>query len=302
MAGFRGDGPHGRGLIRFASLLLSAALAGGATLLGHADHSPSAASTVKLAASTINVVAVGDIASASGLDDQVAALTARLHPTKLLLLGDIAYPKGSSADFRKYFDPDWARFSKRWVPIPGNHEYLTAGVAGYRGRFNRPSGPLYSTTQVGAWRVIGLDSQRANSATQLKWLRKQLAQYPGQPVLVMWHRPRYSSGVHGDQRNTEQFWRAVSADRDVKLVLWGHDHDYERMAVPVKGKSPITAMVVGTGGGELRPTPQLPARSWRQFYVDHVTGVLQLKLAAHSFTWNFVEVSGKTLDSGAQQF
>ena len=59
-------------------------------------------------------------------------------------------------------------------------------------------------------------------------------------------------------------------------------------------------MVVGTGGGALRPTPTMGTRPWREFYVDGTTGVLDLHLGATSFSWSFVDVAGRTLDSGSQ--
>jgi hypothetical protein len=247
-----------------------------------------------------HVVAVGDIATYAGLDDAVADLVVGLDPESLLLLGDIAYPSGSTEDFDRWFAPNWARFSGIWMPVPGNHEYRTDGVAGYRSFFDVPTGPLYSTAQVGAWRVIGLDSETPTSAAQLDWLRSTLAAHDGEPTLVMWHRPRYSSGQHGDQGDMDALWDVVAADPDVQLALWGHDHDYERMAVPVAGRTPLTAMVVGTGGGELRSTPVLRTRSWREFYVDGTTGALDLRLGATSFSWSFIDVDGRTLDSGSE--
>ncbi len=259
---------------------------------------PAAVSAVD--AGDAHVVAVGDIATYTGLDDAVADLVAELDPESLLLLGDIAYPSGSTEDFDRWFAPNWARFSGIWMPVPGNHEYRTDGVAGYRGFFDVPTGPLYSTAQVGAWRVIGLDSETPTSAAQLDWLRSTLAAHDGEPTLVMWHRPRYSSGQHGDQADTDGLWDVVAADPDVQLALWGHDHDYERMAVPVAGRTPLTAMVVGTGGGELRSTPVLRTRPWREFYVDGTTGVLDLRLGATSFSWSFIDVDGRTLDSGSE--
>lgn len=247
-----------------------------------------------------HVVAVGDIAASDGLDDAVAARVARLDPDALLLLGDIAYESGSAEEFAQHFAPQWSRFSGIWVPIPGNHEYRTPGVAGYREFFGVGAGPLYTTAKVGAWRVIGLDSQTPSSQAQLTWLRATLAAHDGEPTLVMWHRARFSSGQHGDQPDTDALWNAVKGDLDVRLVLWGHDHDYERMSVPVSGRGALTSMVVGTGGGELRPTPSMPARSWREYYVDNTTGVLDLRLGSTSFSWAFVAADGTTLDSGSE--
>ncbi|HEX6887841.1 MAG TPA: metallophosphoesterase [Candidatus Nanopelagicales bacterium] len=250
--------------------------------------------------SSVGVVAVGDVANSNGLDDKVAQVAAGLTPDALLLLGDIAYPDGSPSDFADYFAPDWARFASIWMPVPGNHEYQTAGAGGYRAYFGVPPGPLYSSRQVGAWRILGLDSEALDDEGQIRWVRSQLQGHDGQPTLVMWHRPRYSSGQHGDQTDTQVLWDAIKDDPDVQLVLWGHDHDYERMAVPVAGRAPITAMVVGTGGGELRPTPSMVQRPWRQYYVDQVTGVLRLQLSSTSFAWSFVTTDGQNLDAGSQ--
>ena len=97
---------------------------------------PAAVSAVD--AGDAHVVAVGDIATYTGLDDAVADLVAELDPESLLLLGDIAYPSGSTEDFDRWFAPNWARFSGIWMPVPGNHEYRTDGVAGYRGFFDVP--------------------------------------------------------------------------------------------------------------------------------------------------------------------
>lgn len=247
------------------------------------------------------VAAVGDIAAADNADAPVARLVAQMDPAKVLLIGDTAYPNGSGRDYQAYFDPDWGRFRGRFLPVPGNHEYRTKGVAGYRAYFGVP-GRLYWSKPVGAWQVIGLDSERPDSKKQLTWLRGQLRANNGRPTLVMWHRPRYSSGEHADQTDVTPLWNAVKKDRDVKLVLWGHDHDYERMSVPVTGRAtPLTAMVVGTGGGELRPTPaNQPKRQWRKVFADGVRGALKLQLDPGSFSWSFITTSGAVLDSGKQ--
>lgn len=246
-----------------------------------------------------HVVAVGDIAAASALDDAVAERVARLDPELLLLLGDVAYPNGSTEDFARYFDPDWSRFSGIWMPVPGNHEYRTPRAGGYREYFDVPTGPLYSSRRVGAWQVIGLNSETPWSRAQLSWLRDTLEAHDGEPTLVMWHRARFSSGEHGDEPDTDRLWDLIKVDADVRLVLWGHDHDYERMSVPVAGHD-LPAMVVGTGGGTLRETPSLPTRPWRDFYVDQTTGVLDLRLRPTSFSWAFVTADGVTLDQGTR--
>jgi 3',5'-cyclic AMP phosphodiesterase CpdA len=248
----------------------------------------------------VHVVAVGDIANRGGAYAQTAALTRELGPQRVLLAGDIAYPSGTLSELRGLFDPSWGGFRSKWLPVPGNHEYRTQRAAGYREFFNETGG-LYWSRKVGSWRVIGLDSEKVSSSTQRTWLKATLKKYNGTPTLVMWHRPRYSRGEHSDQADTAGLFNLVRRDRDVKLVVWGHDHDYERMTIPVAHRStPLRAFVVGTGGAEQRDGTTHDTRTWSEFFDNTHYGVLDLRLAARSFSWAFVTIDGRTLDSGSQ--
>jgi 3',5'-cyclic AMP phosphodiesterase CpdA len=248
----------------------------------------------------VHVVAVGDIANPGGAYVETAALTRALAPERVLLAGDIAYPSGTIAELRGLFDPSWGGFRSRWLPVPGNHEYRTAGAAGYR-EFFAETGGLYWSKQVGSWRVIGLDSERVSSAKQRKWLKATLRKHNGKPTLVMWHRPRYSRGEHSDQADTSGLYNLVRGDKDVKLLVWGHDHDYERMSIPVVGRTaPLRAFVVGTGGAEQRSATTHDGRTWSEFFDNTDYGVLDLRLDARGFSWAFVTIAGRTLDTGSQ--
>jgi hypothetical protein len=248
----------------------------------------------------VHVVAVGDIANPGGAYAQTAALARILNPERVLLAGDIAYPNGALAELQKTFNPEWGGFRPVWLPVPGNHEYRTAGAAGYRAFFDETGG-LYWSKKVGSWRVVGLDSEKVASAKQRKWLKATLKKYNGKPTLVMWHRPRYSRGEHSDQADTAGLYNVVRRDKDVKLLIWGHDHDYERMSIPVAGRTaPLNAFVVGTGGAEQRSATTNDTRTWSEFFDNTDYGVLDLRLADRGFSWAFVTIAGKTLDSGSQ--
>ncbi len=276
-----------------AAVAASATTAGAITL---------AARQLGASGSGARVVAVGDIANPGSPHARVAALTASLRPDRVLLAGDIAYPEGSLAQLRSQFDPAWGRFRPIWLPVPGNHEYRTRSAAGYRTYFGE-SGGLWWSRKVGKWRVIGLDSERVSSSKQQAFLKRTLKKYNKVPTLVMWHRPRYSSGHHGDQTNTNALYKLVRKDRDVKLIVWGHDHDYERMTPPVKGRSStLTAFVVGTGGGDQRADTTRTTRTWSQAFNNTDYGVLDLRLRKRGFSWAFVTIDGRTLDSGSRAF
>lgn len=249
-----------------------------------------------------HVVAVGDIAYPGGPYDRTAALVAGLDPRRVLLAGDLAYPRGTARQFARLFDPDWGRFRRQSLPVPGNHEYGTPKAAGYRSYFEERGG-LWWSRKVGAWRVVGLDSERLGSARQRRWLTRSLERHDGVPTLVMWHRPRFSRGEHGDQRDTAALYRRIKRDPDVKLLVWGHDHHYERMEIPVQARSgALPAFVVGTGGAPLRCGETKPGRSWSHVFDCTSHGVLDLRLRPRSFSWAFLGIDGRTLDGGTSSW
>ncbi|MCP6768890.1 metallophosphoesterase, partial [Klebsiella pneumoniae] len=90
---------------------------------------------------------------------------------------------------------------------------------------------------------------------QGRWLREDLAASKARCTLAIWHKPRWSSGVHGDDRAMGSFWDALYA-AGADVVVNGHDHDYERFAPQdpsgnLDRDRGILEFVVGTGGAEL---------------------------------------------------
>ena len=270
------------------------------------------------ATTPITIVAVGDVARSGGAQATTATLTKNLKPKQILLLGDLAYQSGSDREFKKYFLPKWkGLLSKSWA-VPGNHEYRTSNVAGYRNlisKYSMPStGPdLWWAKQTGSWSVIGLDSEAlAGSAgeRQLEFLRQALISNNGRPTIVTWHRPTYSRGYHGNQPDTGVLWDIVTADADVKLVLWGHDHNYEQVNRTVQagtsGEHKVNTIVIGTGGADLRTckTKNIPGELICGKKNNY--GVLKLKLEDNGYSWSYRNANGtklgRQLDSGKVSF
>src|SRR5437660_5749537 len=74
---------------------------------------------------TFVVVGAGDIASCK--NPEGAQATAKLIeqiPGTVFAAGDLAYEKGSAADFKNCYDPAWGRFKDGTRPALGNHEYV----------------------------------------------------------------------------------------------------------------------------------------------------------------------------------
>jgi hypothetical protein len=267
---------------------------------GSAASAPAATSAGAPAPAIL--VGAGDIASCgSSGDEATAALLDGIEGT-VFTAGDNAYESGSSREFADCYGPTWGRSRARTLPVPGNHDYKTAGAAGYFAYFGaaagNPSEGWYAR-DLGVWRIYALNSNcgaiggcGAGSA-QERWLRADLAANPRACVLAIWHHPRFSSGEHGSSDATAALWAAL-AEAGAEIVVTGHDHDYERFAPQtadgVADPSGIVEFVVGTGGRSHYTVSHAIANSLVRN--DDTYGVLRLELYAASWSSSFVPVAG----------
>ena len=228
----------------------------------------------------------------------------------VLALGDIQYEVGAVDAFEASYDASWGRVKPVTRPVPGNHEYHTAGAAGYFEYFGAGAGDPtkgYYSYELGDWHVVALNSNCAAvggcdaGSAQERWLRADLAAHPSRCTLAYWHHPRYSSGRHGSDSSYVAFWQAL-VDADADLVLVGHDHDYERFAPQDAGgrrdlERGIREFVVGTGGKNLRPFTRVSPNSEARDATS--LGVLELTLGANAYEWRFRAAVGSFTDSGS---
>jgi hypothetical protein len=157
--------------------------------------------------------------------------------------------------------------------------------------------------------VVALNSECKHAggcgvgSTQERWLRADLAAHPASCVLAYWHKPRYSTGHHGDGTDTAPLWRALQ-DAGADIVLSGHDHDYERYAAMnadgAADPGGIRSFVVGTGGDSFyRLHPPTPGS---EVGIASSPGVLRLALAPDGYEWSFRTIGttpdGIVADSG----
>ncbi len=202
-------------------------------------------------------------------DEATAKLLDTISGT-VFTAGDNAYSDGSYSEYVNCYDPTWGRHKSRTKPVPGNHEYLTSGAAGYFQYFNNIS--AYYAYNLGSWRIYALNSEIdvSSSSAQVSWLQSDLAAHPSQCVLAYWHKARWSSGnTHGSTSSMQTIWQ-VLYNAGADLVVAGHEHNYERFA-----EMNASGAVVSNG-------------------------VLKLTLSATGYSWQFVPVAGSSFtDSGS---
>lgn len=265
--------------------------------------------TANASQTPVVVLMAGDIAQCDTAGAQLTGQLINALPYPVLAVGDLAYPSGSKADFARCYTPYWGAFKSRTYPAPGNHEYGTAGAAGYFEYFGVRAGEAgkgYYSFNLGAWHIVSLNSNREleTDAPQLKWLDEDLRRHRQRCVLAYWHHPRYSSGPHGTDTRTQAFW-ALLHRHGVSVVVTGHDHIYERFAPmnehgahdPVRG---IRSFIAGTGGARHYAVQQRIALS--EVANGETWGVLKLTLNADQYAWDFLPVASQVFsDSGSAQ-
>ena len=261
---------------------------------------------VKVVAPNV-LVGAGDIADCAKTGDSLTANLMDTIPGTVFAAGDNAYPNGASSDYKNCYNPTWGRFKSRTKPVPGNHDYLTAGAAGYFNYFGAvagASGKGYYSYDLGNWHVVALNSNIAMNvgSPQEVWLKADLANSTKRCTVAYWHHPLFSSGNEGPHAETKPLYQDLY-DAGAELVIVGHDHDYERFAPQTPdgvadSQHGIREIVAGTGGGGLFVVyPPVPNS---EVLNNNTLGVLKLTLHAAGYSWKFLPIAGKTFtDSGS---
>jgi hypothetical protein len=267
---------------------------------------------------TAVLVGAGDIASCKNPEGAraTAALIDKI-PGTVFAAGDLAYEKGSAADFEDCYGATWGRFKDRTRPALGNHEYAIPGPATayfqYWGAQAGPAGKGYYSYELGGWHIVVLNTNCAAQGVggcaagspQETWLREDLAAHPNICTLAYGHHALFSSGVfksHAVHPELKALWQDLYAAH-ADLILAGHEHSYERFAPQdpdghADPKNGIREIVVGTGGrshdllGFAMPNSEV--RDWSTY------GLIKLTLAPGSYTWEFIPAEGASFhDSGS---
>lgn len=178
--------------------------------------------------------------------------------------GDIVQHGGSSSEWRKMLGNVSPYVAERpLIPVAGNHDYWSDYLYGKTGvtyshffmdlpEQDTTNGMFYSFDYGNAHFVVlntGDSEVTPGGLTdeQLNWLKEDLKKSKQTWKIIAMHNPLYSPGKYGSDpdRNKEALClqdqlNELLVDRDVDLVLTGHDHMYSR-TYPVSAKGePIT--------------------------------------------------------------
>jgi len=283
---------------------------------GQAKHEEAKKKAAKEEPKPFVLVGAGDIAACSVLAG--AEATAKLieqTPGTVFAAGDLAYERGTAAEFRDCYGTTWGRFKDRTKPTLGNHEYNSESGAAYFAYWGAQAGTpdkSYYSFDLGNWHVIALNTNCVApgvggcgiGSRQEKWLKQDLAEHANSCIVAFGHHALYSSGVfrsHAVHPELRDLWRDLY-EAHADLVLAGHEHSYERFAAQdpdgnADGKHGIREIVVGTGGRSHDPLgTALPNSEVRNF---DTYGVLKLTLWPDRYQWEFIPVNADGFrDSG----
>jgi hypothetical protein len=247
----------------------------------------------------------GDGAAHACQQRATAALLEGKPLAAVLPLGDLQYEDGALTKFMASYHPTWGRFREVTRPVLGNHEYGVRGASAYFSYFGGAAGRTgegYHSFTLGSWLFLALNSNCSLAggcgpdSPQGRWLAAELARHRGRVSCIagLWHHPRFSSGLHGNQEQVDPLWRALHA-AGADIVLAGHDHTYERFAPldrdgRIEARGGLRQFVVGTGGrshyGFRVVREHSEVRSTGSF------GVLFLTLREGGYAWRFEPAAG----------
>jgi calcineurin-like phosphoesterase family protein len=238
----------------------------------------------------LTIAAAGDICEEGELVSGCAATAALVEeeePDLVLALGDSQYENGKLRDFEEFYDANWGRFKDITLPAPGNHDKY--GRSGYDEYFGKPQ---HYMTDLGDWRVLSVDSNSVDEGEE--FIEEELPS--DDTEIVFWHHARYSSGTdHGSINAVDPLWDAAR-DGGACLVLYAHDHLYERGVT-----DGVAWFLVGTGGAEQHDDfiEQEPVDGSEKAIAEEI-GLLFVTLEPNAaYTFEFVSTDGDVLDSGS---
>jgi 3',5'-cyclic AMP phosphodiesterase CpdA len=243
----------------------------------------------------VRIIAIGDFGVGGNAQLRfgaaVRAFEARFSADMLVALGDNDYtedPNAFHANWEASFG--WTRRAGvRVTGVLGNHDVR---VDGGRYQFDELQMPgRYFRRALGPVELYLLDSNSVDNA-QTEWLRRTLARSKARWRVAVAHHPAFSCGNYAAHPDIVARWVPLFERYRVKLVLAGHDHNYQRFA-PRRG---VRYVVHGGGNANLYPLKSCPPGYPRRLHARREQGFLYLIVRPGRLDGYAVTPSGRRTD------
>jgi 3',5'-cyclic AMP phosphodiesterase CpdA len=243
----------------------------------------------------VGLLAIGDFGVGGSRQRALGATMRRFeagNPADVLLtLGDNDYTRSPTA-----FHANW-RTSFGWLAGAGVAVAGTLGnhdveVEGGRYQFDllQMPGPTYRR-KVRDVELFVLNSNSVDGA-QRRWLAGALRTSAARWKIALFHHPAFTCGSYRAHPGVLARWVPLFERHRVRLVLSGHDHNYQRFA-PRRG---VTYVVHGGGSGYFYRLTRCPAGYPRRVRARLVAGFLYIVARADRLDGYAVNLAGRRTD------
>jgi predicted phosphodiesterase len=199
-------------------------------------------------------------------------------------LGDYSY--GSVSEFEPVVDT----LKAAGIPfkgVQGNHD-----SSSYARLFGQPS--MIHAFDAGQSRIILLNTEESYSANT-QFLENQLKNTKQPWKIVAMHNPLYSSpSNHPEEKELASRLQPLFDQYGVDLVIYGHNHNYERIKLPDK---PTVFIQAGIGGESHYDIKGSRSDGGVEFQDDNDYGFVKLAINSNTLSGQFISHGGKILDS-----
>ena len=199
-------------------------------------------------------------------------------------LGDYSY--GSVSEFEPVVDT----LKAAGIPfkgVQGNHD-----SSSYARLFGQPS--MIHAFDAGYSRIMLLNTEESYSSNT-QFLEDQLKNTKQPWKIVAMHNPLYSSpSNHPEEKELAGRLQPLFDQYGVDLVIYGHNHNYERIKLPDK---PTVFIQAGTGGESHYDIKGSRSDGGVEFQDDNDYGFVKLTINSNTLSGQFISHGGKILDS-----
>ena len=219
------------------------------------------------------------------------AYAQRLRTSALVTLGDNDYTRSAPAFARNWQESfGWTSHARvRVIGALGNHDVELDGGRYQFATLGMPS--RYYSRRVGNAAVFVLDSNDV-AATQTAWLRRALARSRARWRIAVLHHPPYTCGTYRSAEAVVRAWVPLFERHRVRLVLSGHDHNYQRFS----GRNRVTYVVRGGGGANIYALADCPQGYPRRVAGRSEHGFLSIRVGTNRLEVVAVDLMGRAVD------